>query len=79
MEIVMEIYRQDSVCTNLSHQTPAIFTTLTPAETATYRSWRRAVLAFYCSVLVCGGFALVISLPTRHQEVAQVMPAVNVP
>ena len=75
----MDSYRQDSACTGISGPTPAGFKTLTSEETTTYRRWRRAVLGFYCSVLLLGGFALLISIPVTHREVAQVMPAVNVP
>lgn len=75
----MDDYRQDSACTAMSGPTPANFKTLTSEETTTYRSWRRAVLAFYCSVLLLGGFVLLTSIPISHREVAQVMPAVNVP
>jgi len=48
-------------------------------ETATYRGWRRAVAAIYCSVVLLGGFALLVSTPVGHQEMAQMMPPVNVP
>ena len=75
----MDNYRQDCTCTGVSGPTRADFKTLTPDETTTYRSWRRAVLAFYCSVLLLGGFALLASIPVAHREVAQVMPAVNLP
>jgi hypothetical protein len=76
----MDDYRQDSACTGISGAPPAGFKTLTSEETSTYRSWRRAVLAFYCLLLV-SGFALLASAPVPHQEVAQVqgMPPVNVP
>jgi len=75
----MDSNRQDSAYTGISGFTAANFKTLTSAEAATYRKWRRAVLAFYCSVLLLGGFALVVSIPTPPQEVAQAMPPVNVP
>jgi hypothetical protein len=75
----MDDYRQDSACVGISGPTPASFKTMTPDDTSTYRSWRRAVLAFYCSVALLGGLALMVSIPVSHQEVAQVMPAVNVP
>jgi hypothetical protein len=48
-------------------------------EAATYRGWRRAVVAIYCSVLLLGGMALLVSMPVAHQEMAQVTPPVNVP
>jgi len=48
-------------------------------EAATYRGWRRAVVAIYCSVLLLGGMALLVSTPVVHQEMAQVTPPVNVP
>jgi hypothetical protein len=75
----MDDYRQDATCTGISGPTPPNFKTLTPDETSTYRSWRRAVLAFYCSVLLLGGIALVASIAAPHREMAQVMPPVNVP
>jgi hypothetical protein len=74
----MDDYRQDSAYTNISGLTQASFDKLTADETATYRSWRRAVLAFYCAVLLLGGFALVVSIPV-NREVAQVMPAQVMP
>jgi hypothetical protein len=80
----MDDYRQDSACTGISGLTQASFDKLTSDETATYRSWRRAVLAFYCAVLLLGGFAILVSIPVSNREVAQItpaqaMPAVNVP
>ena len=75
----MDSYRHDSAYTGNSGLASGNFKMLTPAEAATYRSWRRAVLAFYCSVLLLGGFAVLVSIPVRHQEVAQAMPPVNVP
>jgi hypothetical protein len=78
-EIVMDTYRQDSGYTSISGLTAANFKPLTSEETATYRGWRRAVVAFYCCVVLLGGFVLVASVPAPHREMAQVMPAVNVP
>jgi hypothetical protein len=80
-EIVMDDYRQDSTCIGITGPTPASFETMTPNDTATYRSWRRGVLAFYCSVAVLVGFAVLVSIPVQHREVAQLqgMPPVNVP
>jgi hypothetical protein len=78
-EIVMDSYRQESSYASSSGLTQADFDKLSADETATYRSWRRAVLAFYCSVLLLGGFALLASIPVSNRQVAQVMPAVNVP
>jgi hypothetical protein len=78
-EIVMDSYRQDSVHTSISGLDPADFKTLTPEENATYRSWRRAVMAFYCAVLLLGGVGLMVSIPVSHPQVAEVMPPVNVP
>jgi hypothetical protein len=75
----MDSYRQDSGYTNIAQLTPANFKPLTPEETATYRGWRRAVLAFYCCVVLLGGFALFVSIPVAQREMAQVMPPVNVP
>jgi hypothetical protein len=75
----MDDYRQDSACAGSSGLTQADFDKLSVDETATYRRWRRAVLAFYCSVLLLGGFALLVSIPVANREMAQVMPAVNVP
>jgi hypothetical protein len=46
----MDSYRQDSVYTSTSGLDPADFKTLTPEEKATCRSWRRAVMAFYCAL-----------------------------
>jgi hypothetical protein len=75
----MDDYRQDSACTGSSGLTQGDFDKLSADETATYRSWRRAVMAFYCAVVLLGGFALLVSIPASHREMAQVMPAVNVP
>ena len=75
----MDDYRQDSACTGSSRLTQADFDKLSAEETATYRSWRRAVMAFYCAVVLLGGVALLVSVPAPHREMAQVMPAVNVP
>jgi hypothetical protein len=36
-------------------------------------------LAFYAAVLLMNGLVLMASIPASHREVAQVMPAVNVP
>jgi hypothetical protein len=77
-DIVMDSYRQDSGYT-ASNLTQAEFDKLSADETVTYRSWRRGVMAFYCAVLLLGGFAIAVSIPVSHQQVAQVMPAVNVP
>jgi hypothetical protein len=78
-EIVMDSYRQDSVYTSISGLGADDFKTLTPEEKATYRSWRRAVVAFYGAVVLLGGVALLVSIPGSHPQMAQVMPAVNVP
>jgi len=75
----MDNYRHDSGYTSISGLTPANFKPLTPEETATYRGWRRAVVAFYCAVVLLGGFALIVSVPAAHREMAQAMPPVNVP
>jgi hypothetical protein len=75
----MDDYRQDSACTGSSGLTQADFDKLLADETATYRSWRRAVMAFYCAVVLLGGVGLLVSIPASHREMAQVMPAVNVP
>jgi len=75
----MDSYRQDSGYTSITQLTPASFKPLSPEETATYRGWRRAVVAFYCGVVLVGGFALIVSVPSAHREMAQVMPPVNVP
>jgi hypothetical protein len=79
----MDDYRQDSVYTSDSGLSPGSFKTLTPAETTSYRNWRRALVAFYSAVLLVGGLALLASIPVSNREVAQVMPqampAVNVP
>jgi hypothetical protein len=75
----MDSYRQDSVYTSISGLDPADFKTLTPEEKATYRSWRRAVMAFYCALVLLGGVALLVSIPASNPQVAQFMPAVNIP
>jgi hypothetical protein len=75
----MDDYRQDSAYINISGLTQANFDKLTADETATYHSWRRAMLAFYCAVLLLGGFALLVSIPVSNHEVAQVMPAQVMP
>jgi hypothetical protein len=75
----MDNYRHDSGYTSISGLNPSHFKPLTSEETATYRGWRRAVVAFYCSVVLLGGFVLVASVPAQHREMAQVMPPVNVP
>jgi hypothetical protein len=75
----MDNYRHDSSYTSISGLPPASFKPLTPEETVTYRGWRRAVVAFYCCVVLLGGFALLASVPAPHREMAQVMPPVNVP
>jgi hypothetical protein len=75
----MDNYRQDSGYSSISQLTPASFKPLSPEETATYRGWRRAVVIFYCAVVLLGGFVLVASTPVAHREMAQVMPPVNVP
>jgi hypothetical protein len=75
----MDYYRQDSAYTGISRLIPATFETLSPEDKAIFRNWRRAVLAFYGAVLLMGGVVLMASIPASHTEVAQVMPAVNVP
>ena len=75
----MDTYRHDSAYSSISTLPAADFDKLTSDETATYRSWRRAVLAFYCAVAVLGGFAMLTTMPVSHREVAQAMPALNVP
>ena len=75
----MDDYRHDSGYTSISGLTLASFKPLSPEETATFRGWRRAVVAFYCCVLLLGGFALFVSVPVAHREMAQAMPPVNVP
>ena len=75
----MDNYRHDSGYSSFSGLPTASFKSLTPEEKATLRSWRRAVVAFYCAVVVLGGFVLVASAPGPHQEMAQAMPPVNVP
>jgi hypothetical protein len=78
-EIVMDNYRHDSGYTSISGLNPSHFKPLTSEETATYRGWRRAVVAFYCCVVLLGGFVLMASVSAPHREMAQVMPPVNVP
>jgi hypothetical protein len=75
----MDSYRQDCTYIAGSGPIPATFKTLSPGDKATFRNWRRAVLAFYGAVLLFGGVMLVTSIPVAHQEIAQVRPAVNVP
>jgi len=75
----MDSFRQDCGYTGNSQPIPATFKTLSPDDTATFRNWRRAVVAFYGTVLVVGGIVLVSSIPVQHREIAQIMPAVNVP
>jgi len=75
----MDTYRHDSGYTSISGLTPTNFKPLTPEETVTYRGWRQVVVAFYCCVVLLGGFALLVSVPVAHREMAQVMPPVNVP
>ena len=75
----MDNDRQDFAYTGISQLTPATFQTLSADDKATFRYWRRAVLAFYCAVLLMGGLGLMASIPASHRQVAQVMPAVNVP
>jgi hypothetical protein len=72
MEIVMDSYRQDSAYSSISSLSDTHFGTLTSDETNTYRRWRRAILAFYCSLLLLGGLAVGISTPIPDREVAQV-------
>ncbi len=36
-------------------------------------------MAFYCAVLLLGGVALLVSIPVSNPQVAQFMPAVNIP
>lgn len=69
----MDGYRQEFTCNGISSSTPAHLKILTPEEATTYRRWRRAVLAFYCSVLLLGGVALVVSIPAQHREMAQAL------
>jgi hypothetical protein len=75
----MDNYRQDSAYTGISRPIPATYQTLSPEDKAIFRNWRRAVLAFYAAVLLMNGLVLMASIPASHTEVAQVMPAVNVP
>jgi hypothetical protein len=75
----MDSYRQDSVYTSTSGLDPADFKTLTPEEKATCRSWRRAVMAFYCALVLLGWVALLVSIPVSNPQVTQFMPAVNIP
>jgi hypothetical protein len=71
-ELVMDDYRQDSAYTTTSGLKPADLKPLTAEETATYRSWRRSVLAFYAVVVLLGGIGIFASIPVSNQEVAQV-------
>lgn len=75
----MDSYRQDSAYSNTSSLSDAHFRTLTSDEANTYRRWRRAILAFYCSLLLLGGFAVVISIPISDREVAQVSSPQSTP
>lgn len=75
----MESYRQDSAYSSTSRLSDTRFRTLTSDETNIYRRWRRAVLAFYCSLLLLGGFAVVISIPISNREVAQVSSPRSIP
>ncbi len=68
----MDEYRQDSSYTTTSGLKPADFKPLSSQGMATYRSWRRAVLAFYATVVLLGGIGLLASIPISRQEVAQV-------
>lgn len=68
----MDDYRQDSAYTTTSGLTPAELKPLTPEEAATYRRWRRAVMTFYALVVLLGGIGILASIPTSHQEVAEV-------
>jgi hypothetical protein len=54
----MDDYRQD--CGHISNGLTAnILKALTPEEKATHRRWTRAVLGFYCSLLLLlGGMAI---------------------
>ena len=75
----MDNYRQDSGYTAISQLGPATFQAMSPEDKAVFRNWRRAVLSFYGALLLMGGVVLMASIPVTHREVAQVMPAVNVP
>lgn len=68
----MDDYRQDSAYTTTSGLKPDDLKSLTPEETATYRSWRRSVMLFYAAVLLLGGIGVLASIPISRQEVAQV-------
>ena len=68
----MDDYRQDSAYTTTSGLSPADLKPLTAQEITTYRSWRRAVMAFYALVVLLGGIGIMASIPISHQEVAQV-------
>ncbi len=75
----MDSYRQDSACNRTSRRPDTHFRTLTPDETVTYRRWRNAVLALYCSLLVLGGLAALIAIPVSNREMAQVSSPPNIP
>jgi hypothetical protein len=68
----MDDYRQDSSYTTTSGLKSTDFKPLSSAETATYRNWRRSVLAFYAVVVLLGGIGILASIPVSNQEVAQV-------
>jgi hypothetical protein len=42
----------------------SILAASTPEDRATYRRWARIVLAFYCTLVVSGGIALVVQHPS---------------
>jgi hypothetical protein len=71
-ENVMDNYRQDSSYAPTSGLKPADFKPLTSEETASYRSWRRSVLAFYAVVVLVGGIGIFASIPVSNHEVAEV-------
>ena len=73
----MDNFRQDSAYSNTSGLSDTLFRTLTSDETNTYRRWRRAILAFYCALLLLGGLAVAISIPISNREVAQVSSPQN--
>jgi len=69
----MGTYRPDSAHTTNGLR-PSIFQTFTLEEKANHRHWARSVIAFYCSLFVLGGIAILANHTSSNSRnvVAQV-------
>jgi hypothetical protein len=72
----MDDYRQHAA--HIANELIAgILKALTPAEKATHQRRARAMLAFYCSLLLCGGIAILANHSSSNTN--SVMAQVSTP